>query len=109
MLNPLEAIARIVKGQGRIFLVDSMSAFGGVPLDIAVLGIDFIVSRRTNAFKACRASGLSSREKPSWPNAKGGPDLFRLIFTTNGPAWKKVMANGALLRRPMSCGPLRKR
>ena len=44
MMNPLGAIAAIVKAHGKILLVDSMSAFGGVPLDIAELRIDYIVS-----------------------------------------------------------------
>ena len=44
MMNPLEAIAAIVKAQGKMLLVDSMSAFGGVPLDIAELRIDYLVS-----------------------------------------------------------------
>ena len=44
MMNPLAEVAAIVKGAAKIFLVDSMSAFGGVPLDMAELGIDFLVS-----------------------------------------------------------------
>ena len=44
MMNPLTEIARTVKGHDRLLLVDSMSAFGGVPLDVAELGIDYLVS-----------------------------------------------------------------
>jgi len=58
MLNPLAAIARIVKGQGRIFLVDSMSAFGGIPLDVAELGIDFIVSSANKCIQGVPGFGF---------------------------------------------------
>lgn len=44
MLNPLEELCRVVKHHRRVLLVDSMSAFGGVPLDMGELGIDFLVS-----------------------------------------------------------------
>ncbi|MFT4550864.1 MAG: 2-aminoethylphosphonate-pyruvate transaminase [Pseudoalteromonas tetraodonis] len=44
MMNPLAEIALIVKGAGKILMVDAMSSFGGIPLDVAELGIDYIVS-----------------------------------------------------------------
>ena len=71
MLNPLEAIARIVKGQGRIFLVDSMSAFGGVPLDIAVLGIDFIVSSANKCIQGVPGFGFVIARKTELAKCKG--------------------------------------
>ena len=44
MLNPLAEIARIVKTRGKIFIVDAMSSFGGIPIDVNDLGIDFLIS-----------------------------------------------------------------
>lgn len=44
MLNPLEEIAPIVKNRGLVFIVDAMSSFGGIPLDVDKLGIDFLIS-----------------------------------------------------------------
>jgi 2-aminoethylphosphonate-pyruvate transaminase len=44
MLNPLADIARIVTAHDKTFLVDAMSSFGGIPMDMAELGIDFLVS-----------------------------------------------------------------
>ena len=44
MLNPLEEVARTVRSQGRTMIVDAMSTFGGVPIDMEAIGIDFIVS-----------------------------------------------------------------
>ncbi|MDR1759580.1 MAG: 2-aminoethylphosphonate--pyruvate transaminase [Fibrobacter sp.] len=44
MLNPLEEIARAVKAQGKIFIADAMSSFGGIPMDIAEMDIDYLVS-----------------------------------------------------------------
>ncbi|MBW1696577.1 MAG: 2-aminoethylphosphonate--pyruvate transaminase [Deltaproteobacteria bacterium] len=44
MLNPIEAVGRTVKKFGKTYLVDTMSSFGGVPMDVADLEIDFCVS-----------------------------------------------------------------
>ncbi|SHJ80663.1 2-aminoethylphosphonate--pyruvate transaminase [Rubritalea squalenifaciens DSM 18772] len=70
MMNPLEDIARLVKNAGRIFMVDSMSAFGGVPLDMEELQIDFLVSSANKCiqgvpgfgFILCRISELEKTQ-----------------------------------------------
>lgn len=58
MMNPLTDIARIVKSHQRTLLVDSMSAFGGVPLDIAELDIDFIVSSANKCIQGVPGFGF---------------------------------------------------
>jgi 2-aminoethylphosphonate-pyruvate transaminase len=44
ILNPIDEIARIVKAGNREFIVDAMSSFGGVPLDLSKLKIDYLIS-----------------------------------------------------------------
>ena len=44
VLNPLNEIGAVVKESGRTFIVDAMSSFGGIPLNMAEAGIDFLVS-----------------------------------------------------------------
>jgi 2-aminoethylphosphonate-pyruvate transaminase len=44
MLNPVAAIGRAVKSGGRCFIVDAMSSFGGIPLDAAAIGADYLIS-----------------------------------------------------------------
>jgi len=44
ILNPLAGIARAVKEHNKIFILDAMSSFGGIPFDMADHGIDFLVS-----------------------------------------------------------------
>jgi len=44
ILNRVEEIARIVKATRREFIVDAMSSFGGVPLDLSKLQIDYLIS-----------------------------------------------------------------
>lgn len=44
ILNDIEAVGKIVKNMGRNYIVDAMSSFGGVDIDVEGIGIDFIIS-----------------------------------------------------------------
>ncbi|HIK93496.1 MAG TPA: 2-aminoethylphosphonate--pyruvate transaminase, partial [Planctomycetes bacterium] len=44
ILNPVHEIGAVVKELQRTFIVDAMSSFGGIPLNVAESGIDFLVS-----------------------------------------------------------------
>ncbi len=44
LLNPIEDIGAILRPHGRAFIVDAMSSFGAVPIDVGGVGIDFLVS-----------------------------------------------------------------
>ena len=44
MLNPLQKVAGLAARNGKTFIVDAMSSFGGIPLDVDALGIDFLIS-----------------------------------------------------------------
>lgn len=44
MLNPIPELGRAVHQCGRTFIVDAMSSFGGIPIDVAADHIDFLVS-----------------------------------------------------------------
>ena len=55
ILNPVHEIGAVVKDLQRTFIVDAMSSFGGIPLNVAEAGIDSLVSSAISASKACRA------------------------------------------------------
>jgi len=44
ILNPIAELGRAVCESGRIFIVDAMSSFGGIPIDVRRDNIDFLVS-----------------------------------------------------------------
>lgn len=44
ILNDIEAVAKVVKAAGKVFIVDAMSSFGGVDIPVQEWGIDFLVS-----------------------------------------------------------------
>lgn len=44
ILNPVEEICRLAKKYQKTMIVDAMSSFGGIPMDLEDLGIDFLIS-----------------------------------------------------------------
>ena len=44
ILNDIESVAKVVKEHGKTFIVDAMSSFGGVVIDMEKLGADFMIS-----------------------------------------------------------------
>jgi 2-aminoethylphosphonate-pyruvate transaminase len=44
LLNPIEQLGRVAKSHGKCYVVDAMSSFGGIPIDLEACGIDFLVS-----------------------------------------------------------------
>lgn len=44
LLNPLDEIAGVVADARRLLLVDAMSSFGGIPLDLVRTPVDYLVS-----------------------------------------------------------------
>jgi 2-aminoethylphosphonate-pyruvate transaminase len=71
MLNPIESIARIVKEHRRKFLVDSMSGFGGIPMDIADLGIDYLISSANKCFQGVPGFGVVVARRDDLASCQG--------------------------------------
>lgn len=44
MLNPIEEVAALAKRYDKRYIVDAMSSFGGIPMDVAALNIDYLIS-----------------------------------------------------------------
>lgn len=51
VMNPVEELGRAARAAGARYLVDSMSAFGAVPVDLPRLGADYLVSSANKAIE----------------------------------------------------------
>lgn len=58
MLNPIGEIGRVVKRHGRCFIVDAMSSFGGIPMDMADIGADYLVSSANKCIQGVPGFGF---------------------------------------------------
>ena len=71
VLNPLEEIAAVVKRHGKILIVDAMSSFGGVPIDMAKLGIDFLISSANKCIQGVPGFGFIIARRSLMEKCKG--------------------------------------
>lgn len=70
ILNDIASVAKVVKERGKTFIVDAMSSFGGVDIQVGELGIDFIISSANKciqgvpgfSFIICRRDKLMERK-----------------------------------------------
>jgi len=71
MLNPIEAVGAVVKRHERIFMVDAMSTFGGVPMDIDAIGIDYIISSANKCIQGVPGFGFVVCKRERIETCKG--------------------------------------
>lgn len=65
MLNPVEDVGRVVRQRAKVFIVDAMSSFGGLPLDMDATGVDFLVSSANKCIQGVPGFGfvIARRER----------------------------------------------
>jgi 2-aminoethylphosphonate-pyruvate transaminase len=71
ILNPVETIGRIVKSHNRVFIVDAMSSFGGIPLDAAELKGDFLISSANKCIQGVPGFGFVIARRAAIEKTKG--------------------------------------
>lgn len=71
VLNPLAEVAAVVKGKGKTLIVDAMSSFGGVPIDMAALGIDFLISSANKCIQGVPGFGFIIARRSLLEQCKG--------------------------------------
>ena len=71
VLNPLKEIAHLVKMHGKKLIVDAMSSFGGVPLDVHELGIDFLISSANKCIQGVPGFGFIIARRSELLHCKG--------------------------------------
>ena len=59
ILNPVEEIGRVVARHGRRLIVDAMSGFGAIPIDIAGLPCDAVVASANKCLEAVPGVGFA--------------------------------------------------
>jgi 2-aminoethylphosphonate-pyruvate transaminase len=58
MLNPVAEVGEIVKFYGKIFIVDAMSSFGGIEMDVADMQADFLISSANKCIQGVPGFGF---------------------------------------------------
>jgi len=78
ILNPVEEIAQVTYGAGRKLLIDSMSAFGAVPLEVANIRYEAMVSSANKCIEGVPGFGFVIARKSELEAAKGNSHSLSL-------------------------------
>jgi 2-aminoethylphosphonate-pyruvate transaminase len=90
ILNPVPEIAEAVKAKGRKLLVDSMSAFGAVPLDVNDIDYEAMVSSANKCIEGVPGFGFVIARKSALEAAKGNSHSLSLDVHAQWAAMEKT-------------------
>jgi 2-aminoethylphosphonate-pyruvate transaminase len=71
MLNPVQRIGAIVAASGRIYIVDAMSSFGGIPMDAAHIAADYLISSANKCIQGVPGFGFVIARKAVLAQTRG--------------------------------------
>lgn len=91
ILNPVDGIGRVVREHGRQFIVDAMSSFGAIPIDIKAAGVDYVVSSANKCIEGVPGFAFTIARRSSLIGTEGqGRSLSLDLFAQ----WKGLENDG---------------
>lgn len=90
ILNPVEAIAEVVAGQGRRLLIDAMSSFGALPLDMNKIACDAVAASSNKCLEGAPGMGFVVCRKDALAATKGNAHSLSLDLYDQ---WQAMEAN----------------
>ena len=91
LFNPVEAIGAVCKAHNKSFIVDAMSSFGGVEMDIKQMHIDFLVSSSNKCIEGIPGFSFALCKRTELEKAKGqGRSLSLDLYDQ----WNGLESNG---------------
>lgn len=71
IVNPVSEIGQVVKQHGCRYIVDAMSSFGAIPLDVAAAHIDYLISSANKCIEGVPGFSFVIAHRPSLEASKG--------------------------------------
>lgn len=71
ILNPIEEIGEVVARAGASYIVDAMSSFGAIPLNLAAAHVDFLISSANKCIEGVPGFGFVLGRRSAIEAAKG--------------------------------------
>ncbi len=90
ILNPVEAIAALVKRHGRRLLIDAMSAFGALPLDSREVYFDAVAASSNKCIQGVPGLGFVIARKSALAETKGNATTLVLDLHDQNAAFERT-------------------
>ena len=91
ILNDIESVAKEVKALGKIFIVDAMSSFGGINIEVEKSGIDYIISSANKCIQGVPGFAFIIARRDELEKCKGQAVSLSLDLYDQ---WKEMEKDG---------------
>lgn len=91
ILNPLEKVAAIAKDYEKTLIIDAMSSFGGIPINVQELGIDYLISSANKCIQGVPGFGFVLAKLEKLAACQGNARSLSLDLYDQ---WKEMDPNG---------------
>jgi 2-aminoethylphosphonate-pyruvate transaminase len=91
LMNPIENIGPVCKRQNKVFIVDAMSSFGGVKLNLKACEIDFLLSSSNKCIEGVPGFAFALCKRSELEKAKGQARSLSLDLFDQ---WNGLETNG---------------
>jgi 2-aminoethylphosphonate--pyruvate transaminase/phosphonoacetaldehyde hydrolase len=91
ILNPIAPIGAAVRKAGMVYIVDAMSSFGAIPVDLAAAQIDFLISSANKCIEGVPGFGFVLARHSCLVQAKGNARTLSLDLHAQ---WAGLEADG---------------
>jgi 2-aminoethylphosphonate-pyruvate transaminase len=91
ILNPLEPIAEVVAGEGRGLLVDAMSSYGAIPIDLRRTPIDALIASANKCLEGVPGIGVVLARRARLESSAGNCHSLSLDLCEQ---WRGFEGNG---------------
>jgi 2-aminoethylphosphonate-pyruvate transaminase len=91
VLNQIEEIGDAVHRAGAVYIVDAMSSFGAIPIDMVGSHIDFLISSANKCIEGVPGFGFVLAKRRALGSAKGNARTLSLDLYDQ---WASMEANG---------------
>ena len=95
LLNPAGEVGQVVRRHGRVYIVDAMSSFGGIPLSMDSLGAHYLVASSNKCIQGVPGFAFVVAEREALAATKGWARSLSLDLHDQ---WQEMEAKGGKWR-----------
>jgi 2-aminoethylphosphonate-pyruvate transaminase len=99
MLNQVEEIGRVVSDANAVYIVDAMSSFGAIPIDMTGAHIDFLISSANKCIEGVPGFGFVLANRHTLPPARGTARTLSLDLLAFEQALNELDEEGGVRAR----------
>lgn len=91
ILNPIDMISSVAQDYGKTLIIDAMSSFGGVEMNVPALGIDYLISSANKCIQGVPGFGFVIAKKEKLAACEGNARSLSLDLFDQ---WKEMNKDG---------------